>query len=420
MKRILFIVPALCALILGACKEKNPETKMVSATFALAFPEDNEAAAAAEYSVTLSNVDTKYEETKTTDAAGQVTFAGLVPGVYNAVAAAEVADPATGFTYVCSGSLNRAQIVEDGKTYTITIAAVKGGSLIFKEMYWTGCKTPSGGKYFRDQFYELYNNSTQTVWADGLCIGNLMPEQATGLAVYDWQIADPENHVFFHTILQVPGTPGVTRNYPVKPGESIILAQWGVNHQRDDLNPASPVDLSGAEFEYYNPNNTSVTDEAAINMTLVYRAVDSELKQWLVTVFAGAYAIFYPDRELLLEERIANSTVGIWSSTEYYAYAVSVNDVLDAVELMKNESQKGNKRVPAVLDAGYFWITPDDPASSDSSYSGYGITRKIKEMREDGTIVLQDTNNTSADFEQVTPQVHRYGVSSPSWNTWAK
>ena len=47
------------------------------------------------------------------------------------------------------------------------------------------------------------------------------------------------------------------------------------------------------------------------------------------------------------------------------------------------------------------------------------IVRKVASTREDGSIVLQDTNNTSEDFTvNDAPEIRRYGVHRPSWSTW--
>ena len=49
------------------------------------------------------------------------------------------------------------------------------------------------------------------------------------------------------------------------------------------------------------------------------------------------------------------------------------------------------------------------------------IARKVKETREDGTVVYQDTNNTTNDFEvKKDPQLRRNGAKVPSWNSWIK
>lgn len=54
-------------------------------------------------------------------------------------------------------------------------------------------------------------------------------------------------------------------------------------------------------------------------------------------------------------------------------------------------------------------------------YVSESIARKVKETREDGTVVYQDTNNTTNDFEvKKDPQLRRNGAKVPSWNSWIK
>jgi hypothetical protein len=47
------------------------------------------------------------------------------------------------------------------------------------------------------------------------------------------------------------------------------------------------------------------------------------------------------------------------------------------------------------------------------------VARKVKETRPDGRVILQDTNNSTDDFEVMdNPQIRRYDAQAPSWNTW--
>ncbi len=85
---------------------------------------------------------------------------------------------------------------------------------------------------------------------------------------------------------------------------------------------------------------------------------------------------------------------------------------MDAVELMLNESKITQKRMPAVLDAGATWV--------GGTYKAMSVSRKIKETREDGTVVYVDTNNSLEDFQvNDKPVPRRDGAKIPSWNTWA-
>ena len=213
----------------------------------------------------------------------------------------------------------------DHTSLTIDVAASKAGALVFKEIYFNG----STGYYFKDQFYEIYNNSDDVQYVDGLCIGTLMPATAS-TTIYNWIVPDghPENYVYLGAVWQIPGS---GTDYPVKPGESIIIAQGAQNHKL--IKETSPVDLSKAEFETFMVNQTVNPDNPeSVNMTL---KIDFNVfgTQWLSSVFGCAYVIFFPDREF------DNTT---WVQPDGYstqAKEFPIDCIVDAVELVNNATK---------------------------------------------------------------------------------
>ena len=248
------------------------------------------------YTVRFINYDEKLDISAQTDAAGKVSVSNLIPGRYNVTVSAEVAH--SGFTYYYSGTLTN-KIITSDTSLSIDVAASKAGALVFKEIYFNG----STGYYFKDQFYEIYNNSDDVQYVDGLCIGTLMPATAS-TTIYNWIVEDghPENYVYLGAVWQIPG--GGT-DYPVKPGESIIIAQGAQNHML--IKETSPVDLSKAEFETFMVNQTVNPDNPeSVNMTL---KIDFNVfgTQWLSSVFGCAYVIFF----LLIPHRLHHRCRGV-------------------------------------------------------------------------------------------------------------
>ena len=75
-----------------------------------------------------------------------------------------------------------------------------------------------------------------------------MPATAT-TTTYQWEVGEgknPDDYIYCGAVWQIPAE-GNGKNYPVAPGESIIIAQIAQNHTV--IKPTSPVDLSKAEFE---------------------------------------------------------------------------------------------------------------------------------------------------------------------------
>lgn len=347
------------------------------------------------YVVKLINYNENLEYEYKTDASGVLKGAEVVPGVYTVTATAEKS--VDGFVYYYSGSMVNHKIVNSSKI-SISAAASKSGALVIKEIYYNG----SEGYYFKDQFYEIYNNSDYVQYADGLCFASLLPLTAT-TAVYNWEIENPENYVYCNHIWQIPGE---GQEYPIQPGESFIIAQIAQNHNSDEgRNPGNSVDLAGAEFETFMENQVVNPDNPnAINLVPVYSR-NLAGYQWLVTVFGGAYVLFNP------ESPIDNDYYVKPQGKSDMAHPVPKDWVVDAVELVNNATKVNQKRMPTSLDAGVTF--------TGETYHGKSVSRKIKETLPDGRNIYMDTNNSTNDFQvNEKAMVRRDGAGVPQWNTW--
>ena len=410
MKRLLMILTAAASVMwLVVSCEKGTETEnTVSVNVEVVAAEGAEIQAGTVFDVTVTNYDTRTEQSAKTSEDGKVTIGGLVIGRYTVTATASVTDG--GVEYLYTGTLSNVNVLEDGMTLTVPVSAAKNSQLVIKEMYYGFSKNASGANYIHDQFIEIYNTSDRIVYVDGLCIGNLMPELATGQASYDWGV-DVQEYCLFAKVLKVPGNVGDT-NYPLEPGESVLLCKWAKNHMNEEGNPLSPVDLSGGEFEYYYPTGPQ-QDEAAINLELPYNRTESAYTQWTTSMNGWAYAIFFPeDGDFDKSNQLQEANNGA-----IFSYPVPVDRILDAVECVRDETQVANKRVPNVLDSGSIWLT--DENGEPATGLGRSLVRKVSSTLEDGRVILQDTNNSTNDFECLKAEVRRYGAGIPAWNTWA-
>ena len=415
MKRLLMILTAAASVMWLAvsCEEGTETENTVSVNIEVVAAEGAEVPAGTVFDVTVTNYDTRSEQTFKTDADGKLTVEGLVLGRYTVTASVTLYED--GLSYIYSGTLSNVNLLEDGTTLTVPVSVAKASQLVIKELYYGFSKNEAGKSYVDDQFYEIYNNSDATVYVDGLCFGHLMPERATGKANYDWGM-DTQKYAFFAIVMKVPGKVGDT-NYPVEPGESIVLCKSAKNHQAADANPLSPVDLSGGEFEYYHPENTKQVDEDAVNLELAYfnkSRTQTAYKQWSASRDGWAFAMFFPEENEFSAGQEASSEL---SGAKYYSYPVPVEQIIDAVECVTDETQVANKRVPTVLDAGSIWLT--DENGEPATALGRSLVRKVSNTLEDGRVILQDTNNSTDDFECMKAEVRRYNAGIPSWNTWA-
>lgn len=422
MKKILVYLFALSALFTTGCTKAFDniadanEVEGISLTFNLTIDIENLTG----YNMTLRliNYDENLEyefpvsPNSVSRSAGNVVTVmatGVVPGIYTAILSGKGTGVSEGadFEYMMSGNLVNQVMTADTPSFDITISAGKKGNLLFKEMYYSG--VPS--YYFRDQFYELYNNSEQVIYLDGIHIANLYPTTAT-TSLPLWPDDDA---VYAERVWRFPGN---GTDYPLQPGESVILAQNAMNHP--EANENSPVNLLNADFEFYM-GSTVYPDRPAYNMEHVFYQGKSDIgsiQMWLVSVFGGAYCIFkVPEGETWDPVNDPNMHSTNLASTSSTLYAkIPMDYVLDAVECGDNESKVNAKRLPGVLDAGMTWV--------GNSYVGKGVYRHIEtdeagnpKTLSNGSYIYMDTNNSTDDFErEVTPTLRRNGAKVPSWS----
>ncbi len=421
MRNILIIAAGVSAALLAATAcNKSDDTKTVTAVITI----DESSLASdvtkpASYTVSVSNNDSSTSLSVETED-GTATVKGLLPGLYNFVASAETVDESS-HQFLFSGETTAA-LVDGATDVTVSVRASEASALILKEIYYNGCTLKEADPddpdsyadtYFRDQFYEIYNNSTEVAYADGLCLTDNQSSFASWdwATIYTYDIPNPDDYLYVQVIWQIPGS---GTDYPIQPGESIIVAQWATNHTDASLAGDKSLDLSGAEFEAMTESVTwygiTLTDNAAINMKKVVNAAGYNMPQWLISNYSADIILFRPSVELKDEDFLTATNSDYTNARE-----ILRSDVLDAVQWMENSTdfdEPTHRRLPTAIDAGCNFL----PA-----YSGKSISRKMSYTREDGTVVYQDTNNTSEDFEQNDkPMVRRNGAGKPSWNTWAK
>jgi hypothetical protein len=281
------------------------------------------------------------------------------------------------------------------------VATSKKGGLVFKEIYYTGSKTAAGSNYYSDQFHEIYNNSDEVVYLDGLCIGLTTPlgSTATVWVNPDGSIMD-RIPVTFHALM----FPGTGQTYPLQPRTSVVLAMDAINHQTDPLgNPLSPVNMASAQFETFIEAPGKDTDAPqAANLIVMYTTAAS-MYDWLHSVFGQGVILFRLPTGLDWQTFVANpdnfmTQPGSTSSTLYFM--VHKDWVVDGVECNRPEEDKRFKRLPTSVDAGMTW--------SLATYNSKSVRRKAEKIL-DGKVIYKDSNNSTNDFiidQTPTPFVH--------------
>ena len=190
----------------------------------------------------------------------------------------------------------------------------------------------------------------------------------------------------------------------MKAGESIVIAQSAQNHKSpftgtDGVNitvkdPSLTVDLSNADFE-------------VVLAPLLTRPLDSDIDNPKVpnlevfNYFGTDYIMDNPGRNGFFIFKTTESvkdykryatpnTTTITSSTRLH-FQIPIKHVIDAIETQPSPTEQIPKKFNGNLDAGFAFVPK-------GAYTSQSVIRKT--ARTIGTRrVLQDTNNSSNDFD---------------------
>ncbi|UOB16061.1 DUF4876 domain-containing protein [Abyssalbus ytuae] len=385
-KQTKFLFLTIMVLFFTACSDDDNVAQTYTATVTVTYPNGYDESVAEGITVTITHSLSGSFYSAITDASGTATFEELEAGIYEVSAVGETEE------FALNGVLDGVTVSADASfEITLEATALEGG-LVFKEIYYTGSKTLEDGSYYSDQFHEIYNNSDETIYLDGLCIGLLNPTSSSESV---W--VDNEGELMNELPLQfhVWYIPGDGDDYPLEARTSIVIAQDGIDHQTDEAgNPNSPVNLGSANWETYcgDINDGKDADAPGVpNLSMMF-TTSTTMYDWLHSVFGSAVVIFrLPEGTdpVTWAEDPANlmTKPGSTSTTEYLM--VPKDYVIDAVEVVRVEEEKRYKRLPSDLDAGKVWCS--------GTYVSESIRRKVKQII-DGKVIYQDTNNSSEDF----------------------
>ncbi len=392
MKKLQFLLAIIVTGVIGftSC-EKGAQ--LYNATIMVYYPEGYGVELATGVNVQVQNTISGQVFNLVTNSLG-IAAISLEEGIYKVSASQETTD------FYLNGITENLtiQTTGDNDWEVHLVATSKKGGLVFKEIYYTGSKTEAGSNYYSDQFHEIYNNSDEVIYLDGLCIGLTLPlgSTATTWVNPDGSIMD-RIPVTFHALM----FPGSGQNYPLQPRTSAVLAMDAINHQTDPL--GNPLSLANAQFETFIEAPGKDTDAPlAANLIVMYTTAAS-MYDWLHSVFGQGVILFRLPTGLNWQTFVSNpdnfmTQPGSTSSTLYFM--VHKDWVIDGVECNRPEEDKRFKRLPTSVDAGMVW--------SYATYNSKSVRRKAEKIL-DGKVIYKDSNNSTNDFinnQTPTPFVH--------------
>jgi len=302
----------------------------------------------------------------------------------------------------CDRVIDLAVLTSDNQlitSYSITQKWERAdGDFIIDEIFFAGNTiegTDDNDSGDGDQYVRITNASGEVLYADGIAF--VMSETYSQLSSTgaSWTYPDEPGSIGVSSMYLIPGN---GTEHPVEPGESIVLAISAQNFKADNANGC---DLSVADFEFYDEND-------------YYPDTDNPDVPNLVNWFKSSFTItILHDRgyESLAIVRVPEGITSESFMADYAwegkrvmdwngyhverditdAYLIPNEWVLDAVNLAVDENL-GTLAFNATVDAGYTNVSKVD---RDEERFGKAVARKSH----------VDTNNSTNDFEIVTPSM---------------
>ncbi|MGL5682198.1 MAG: DUF4876 domain-containing protein [Marinifilaceae bacterium] len=281
---------------------------------------------------------------------------------------------------------NTNDIVSD----TLLMAAAPIRQPIIKEVYYSGCYTEAGKGYLNDQYIVLYNNGDYPVALDSLCLGLVYPATSNNLSAF---MTDEKYKGLLPVQDAIWQFPGKGSDIVLEPGQEITIAANAVNHK--DRHPKS-INLSKVNYAFWNERFSSNMEVPSFGvMPLHLVSCKGTLNKFTLALTGSAIILFRINNDdntfFDRKENIGKNPGNASDKKEYVM--VPQEWVIDGVECANGKSNV-HKRLTSMVDAGYI--------SQKDNYTGIAVHRK-QESTKDGRIVYMDTNNSSEDFELVTP-----------------
>ncbi len=427
----------ILAMVMTSCeKDDEPIIKPINYTVTVNFGENFNSKEAGNVSLTLTSTTSNKTYKLTTDKSGKAIFKNIIPDTYNISASVKLKkeefknlfgydifqDEITFNAVADKIMINR----ESELTKKLVLSSSKIGGLLFKQIYYAGSDRFNGAS-FRDLFFEIYNNSNEVIYADklyfGIVYGNMRSSQKPYTqkdGQYDWKKSfnqtkgDKSNtdYTYVDHIYQIPGN---GKDYPIKPGESIVIAETAINHKEpltitlpngksmvnEVKNPELTIDLSNATFEvnlteYFKsigrrPYIFEVDNPSVPNMNVIYNVQNMDL---ILDMLGRDSFILFRTDDIQKYDKLPTPNVSLINQKTKLYMQIPNDIIIDGVEVnAEDNSRLFPRRLNPAIDGGYAFVPK-------GAYSSQAIVRKVvKEV--DGRKILQDTNNSTNDFEVI-------------------
>lgn len=413
MKLVSTLLFVISLLVFNGCK-KEEASILGSMEITVGTSETYTGVNVGNLEVILTNTNDNSVAKATTDASGKAVFLELAPGTYN-ISSSKLLSPTEAFEFTglnkeltLNATLSNVTLLPmENKTSTITLDGKAGGSLVIKEVYSVGASNDGYAIMFKDQFIEIFNNSDEVQYLDGLYLAYLAPQRCGSSPAQEPVTTLPiGEYVYASKVLQFPGT---GTQYPIQPGQGKVVALNAVNYL-ESKPLALTVDNSKADFDMYAIDWLQSLGRTGNSFFDLDNPDVPTMKGIYLFVQNGGFFNLDTAPSVALCKLDADPTTTVkepdLTAVLYYLKIPSAS-IIDGIDILDNKAASVYKRLPSSIDAGYYFALEN----GKSSYTGKSIRRKIAKTLSNGRNVLMDTNNSSTDLEVVAPATpHSYNM----------
>lgn len=392
---MLLSLAVLC--LMGACAEQDTDIPRTQVEVGLENPKDVEGLNIVDQELKQTNLTTGKTESFT-DFEGINLMEGLYDCSYSAhvtYVAKNTDGEESEVKGILSGKAENVEITSNSKKITVeTALTFESDDFIFEEIFFAGTLRSSGSQYYGDSYIKIYNNTDHVLYADGLAF---CESKFKSTQYFDYS---PDIRKDTMTIWSLYVIPGSGKEHPVMPGQSLLLCDTGIDHRT--ANPNS-IDLSHADFEWYDvstqPDHMDIDSPTVPNLDKWYCYTES-----FYVLHNRGYTSFALARIPIGKEEYLQKYKYTYRYTQYLpagtfpmqqeAYKMPNAWIVDGVNCSVEAKRLWNILPPA-LDAGW---THCGKIDGDKTRYFRSVRRKLQYLNTDGTMHLQDTNNSTEDF----------------------
>jgi len=388
MRKINYLICLLAAVLAGCDEDLTSGLQKVNVSMSVQMPADARINTITDAVCTFTNRATG----TATQAAPDVAVA-LVPGLYD-VSYQATATLASGATATLRALSESMAITADTSLSLSAFCISATDDLIISEVFFTGTLRPGGAQYTGDGYIKLYNNTDHTVYADGLTLFE------TKFLTTEKRNYSPDIMAEAVSVQALYTIPGTGSDHPLAPGEEMLLCDVGIDHRTSNPNSFS---LEHADFEWYDlsttPSSIDIDSPDVPDLDKWYCYTKSVwvlhnrgFKAWGIARIPVSRDTYLLDYKYSYDYEVVSAAGTFPMSGE--AYRLPNEWIVDLVTCSV-ASDYAWQLSSVALDSGW---TSCGTTGADKTRYFHAVRRKLAGFSPTGQPLLQDTNNSTVDF----------------------